>query len=506
MGFGDPTQNPVNLLNPLNPMNPKKSVIASPSPLNSTFPGASSEARARRRMSPVFPMGRATHIVCPDVVSHNTDVIETAESGSYRPRLSRETRRLLLTALVATLTLWVLARVRFPERPAVPNPVPPILDQLTGRPTFAELAARVGELRAQLADSLVSLVLVRDDAHATSGAPVQRAVALRIRDDVAVTVVTPATRRAGTSPRGVVAEDRGSGVMLVETAVKTRPQLPIFWSPRDLQQPRYLLASSASPEDISLQPVFIGSLAPIETPQWTDSVWALPMDAAVAPGALLFTEQGELVGVVVQSGAGPAIVPARVLLASAERLLEAPPKAAAELGIDVEPLTPRLAAAAGAQAGVIVAWVDPAGIAASLLRIGDVIEAIDDVTITGPEQWRVRTARAGTGDTLNLRVTRRGAQRSLQLRVPTASAENAAFLGLGMRRVARVGTEVTRVVRGSASEAAGIAAGDVITAIANIEAPTPAQIASVFEAMESGNLLIVAITRDGAHRVVALQR
>jgi PDZ domain-containing protein len=440
------------------------------------------------------------------VVSHNTDVIGGAESGSYRPRLSRETRRLLLTALVAMLTLWVLARVRFPERPAAPNPVPPILDQLTGPPTFAELAARVGELRGQLADSLVSLMLVRDDAHASSGGPVPRAVALRIRDDLAVTVVAPATRRAGATPRGMVAEDRGSGLTLVETAVKTRPQLPIFWSPRDLQQPRYLLASSASPEDISLQPAFIGALAPIETPQWAGSIWALPMDAAVAPGALLFTEQGELVGVVVQSDAGAAIVPARVLLASAERLLEAPPKAAGELGIDVDTLTPRLAAAAGAPAGVMVAWVDPAGIAGSLLRIGDVIEAIDDVAITNTEQWRVRAARVGAGDTLKLRVIRRGEQRMVQLQVPASSEENAAFLGLGMRRVASVGTEVTRVVRGSAAEAAGIAAGDLITAIGNIRTPTPAQISSAFEAIDSKGLLIVAVTRNGAHRVLALQR
>ena len=75
-----------------------------------------------------------------------------------------------------------------------------------------------------------------------------------------------------------------------------------------------------------------------------------------------------------------------------------------------------------------------------------------------------------------------------------------------MTRVARVGTEVTRVVRGSASEAAGIATGDVITGIGNIRAPTPAQISSAFEALDSGELLIVAIRRDGAHRVMALQR
>jgi S1-C subfamily serine protease len=195
-----------------------------------------------------------------------------------------------------------------------------------------------------------------------------------------------------------------------------------------------------------------------------------------------------------------------VLLASAERLLEVPPKAPAELGVEVETLTPRLAAATGAQSGVVVAWVDPASIAAPLLRIGDVIEAIDDVAITSAEQWRVRATRVGVGDTLNLRVIRRGAPQVVQLLVRAPSTENAAFLGLGMRRVARVGTEVTRVVPGSASEAAGIATGDLITAIGSITAPTPAQIASAFEATEGGKLLIVAVRRNGANRVMALQR
>jgi S1-C subfamily serine protease len=75
-----------------------------------------------------------------------------------------------------------------------------------------------------------------------------------------------------------------------------------------------------------------------------------------------------------------------------------------------------------------------------------------------------------------------------------------------MRRVAGQGTEVTRVVRGSASEAAGIAVGDLITAIGDIRAPTPAQIASAFEAIDSGDLVIVGVSRDGTHRVMALQR
>jgi hypothetical protein len=437
---------------------------------------------------------------------HNIDIIDGSESAPYRPRLSRETRQLLLTAFVAVLTLWILARVRFPDRPPAANPVPPILEQLTGPTTFADLAARVAELREQLADSLVSFVFTRAETQAAAAGAVKRTVALRIRDDIAVTVVAPGNHRTASVASGVVAEDRGSGLVLVSTPVNTRPRVPIFWSPRDLQQPRYVLAASTSLADISLQPAFIGSLAPVETSQWTEPVWALPLDAAIAPGALLFTEQGELVGVVAQCDTGLAVVPARVLLASAERLLEAPPKAPADIGIDVDALTPGLATVVGARSGVVVSWVDPTGIAASMLRIGDVIEAIDDVAIASVEQWRVRAARAVVGDAFTLRVTRRGAQRTVKLVVPSALGVNGAALGLGMRPIARVGTEVTRVAPGSAAEAAGIAAGDVITLIGSITAPTPAQIGSAFDAMNRGDLSIVAVTRDGAHRVMALQR
>jgi S1-C subfamily serine protease len=294
--------------------------------------------------------------------------------------------------------------------------------------------------------------------------------------------------------------------MLVGTPIKTRPRLPIFWSPRDLDQPRYVLASSTSPSGISLHPVFVGSLAPITTPQWAGTVWALPIDAAVVPGALLFTEQGELVGVVAQYDAGLAVVPARMLLASAEGLLESPQKAPADLGIEVDTLTPQLATAAGAETGVVVAWVDPAGIAASMLRVGDVIQAANDTAITSVEQWRVRAARVGVGDTVTLRVIRRGAARTATLAIAATPEDSRAELGLEMRPAARVGTEITRVARGSAAYAAGIAPGDFITAIGSVNAPSPARVASAFAAIERGELLMVAIRRNGTHRVMVLQR
>lgn len=436
---------------------------------------------------------------------HHIDVLDAAERAPYRPRLSRETRRLLLTALVALLALWALARLRFPDRAPAPNPVPPILDQLTGPPTFADLAAHVAELQEQLSDSLVPIVLVRDRAD-DPRVPVDRVPALRIRDDLAVTIIAPAASRSGAAPLGVVADDRGSGLTLVQTDMSTRPALPIFWSPRDLDRPRFLIASSLSPARISLHPAFIGSLAPIEIPQWAGVVWTLPTDAAVTPGALLFTEDGELVGAVASYDAGLAVVPARLLLASAERLLEAPQKEPVDPGIDVDTLTSRLAVAAGAETGVVITWIDPAGPAAGTLGAGDVIQSIDGVAITSAEQWRVRIARAGAGDTLTLGVTRRGAQHDLQLQLPARAGQDPTSLGLTMRPVAQVGAEVMRVARGSAADQAGIAAGDLITAIGGRAAPTPGQVRSAFASIDRGDLLIVAIRRGRAHQVMAIER
>jgi len=74
----------------------------------------------------------------------------TGETSAYRPRLSRETRRLLMTAFLAVLTLWVLARVRFPDRPVNPNAVPALLSQLAGFSRFSDLASAIEDLQAMV--------------------------------------------------------------------------------------------------------------------------------------------------------------------------------------------------------------------------------------------------------------------------------------------------------------------------------------------------------------------
>ena len=71
-------------------------------------------------------------------------------NSPYRPRVSRETRLLLTAGLVAVAALWLLARIRFPERPVDPNPVPSVLSQLASVPKFDGLAGEIAQHQESL--------------------------------------------------------------------------------------------------------------------------------------------------------------------------------------------------------------------------------------------------------------------------------------------------------------------------------------------------------------------
>lgn len=431
----------------------------------------------------------------------------TGETSAYRPRLPRETRRLLMTALLAVLTLWILARVRFPDRPVNPNAVPALLSQLAGFSRFSDLASAIEDLQARVAPTLITVV--SDVADVTEqGIQTERVAALRLRDDIAIAIFEPRASYAERSPPGVIAEDRASGLAVLRVGNRTDTALPVLWSPQRLDKPQYVVVSSPSPGgSMSLRPAFIGSLTPVETPGWIGPVWALPSDADVAPGTFLFTDNAELVGAVARYEDGLAVVPGKMLWAAAEDLLKQPPKIHVDLGIDVEALTPRLSLAGGAEAGVVITRIDPNSVVAGQLKAGDVIQAVDDVSIPTPEHWRVRTARLGAGDTIAIRVLRGGAQRELLVVAETpARVPPSSMLGLTMRPIARVGAAIERVDPGSAAEAAGVEVGDVITAIGDTMGPSAAQVRTAFASTRPGDLLILTITRGAAHRVVALQR
>jgi PDZ domain len=425
-------------------------------------------------------------------------------SSPYRPRVSRETRLLLTAGLMAVAALWLLARIRFPERPVTPNPVSSVLSQLASGPKYDDLAGEIAQLHARLQPSLLAL-----DVPSAIGSlqTSRRTAAIRLRDDLAVTWVAPGLSRERWNNAPIVAPDAASGLAVVRVPSPVSASPPVPWTPRQPQQPRYFVASDVSPEGVSLRPAFVGSLEPIDSPLWSEPLWAVPERADLAAGSFLFTNNAELAGLVITYRRGLAIVPGGTVLAEAERLLGAPPGPPGVIGIEVQDLTPPVASVTAASGGVVVAWVDPDGASRERLTVGDVIEAVDGRALATRQQWDVRVARLSVGETLGLRVRRRGEIGEVALvasapAVPPASRS----LGLTLRARTKIGAEVVRIEQGSAADRAGLAIGDVITLVADVSAPTPAQVMRAYTSMGQGERVMVAVTRGDAHFVTTFER
>ena len=426
----------------------------------------------------------------------------------YRPRVSRETRLLLTTALVAVAALWVLARIRFPDLPATPNPVPPLLTQLATTPTFDGLASEVTSLQSRLEPLLLALdanELVSMPELTARGA---RLTALRLRNDLALAFMTPVPAREHWVTDRVVAADPATGFVVVRVPVEPPVSPPAAWAPRRLDRPRVLMTTDIAAARVALRPVFLGALDPVANPYWSESIWSIPAHTDVAPGSFVFSTAGDLAGMVVAHAGGRAIVPTAILLSEVERLVERSSVPAGDLGIRVQGLTSDVAAATGATRGVVVTSVDAAGPAAGLLAIADVIESADGQIVWTPEHWYVRVARLGSGDVLTLQVRRGGELRAIKLRatIPAASPSDGRSLGLRMRRAPGAGTEILGVDTGSAGARAGLAAGDVVTLVGGVASPTPAQVRETYGAARDGRPVLVAVTRGGNRFVTTLPR
>jgi len=424
-------------------------------------------------------------------------------SSPYRPRVSRETRLLLTAGVMAIAALWLLARIRFPERPVTPNPVPSVLSQLASGPKYDDLAGEIAQLHARLQPSLLALD-VPSAVGSLQTSP--RTAAIRLRDDLAVTLVPPGSSRERWNDAPIVAGDAASGLAVVRVPIPVSASPPVPWTPRQPQQPRYFVASDVSPEGVSLRPAFVGSLDPIDSPLWSEPLWAVPERTDLAAGSFLFTNNAELAGLVITYRRGLAIVPGGTVLAEAERLLAAPPGPPGAIGIEVQDLTPPVASVTAASVGVVVAWVDPDGASREQLMAGDVIEAVDGRALATRQHWDVRVARLSVGETLSLRVRRHGEIRDVAL-VANAPAAQPPSQSLGLTlRARKIGAEVVRIDRGSAADRAGLALGDIITLVAEVSAPTPAQVMRSYSSMGQGERVLVAVTRGETHFVTTLER
>jgi PDZ domain len=400
-----------------------------------------------------------------------------------QPVISRETRLLLITIVVSIAALWVLARIRFQEQPVRSDPVPAVLAQLRPSAGYADLARAIAEIRP----GIVAAVFAD-----------QGAAALRIREDAAVKLIA----QGNEGP----ASDRATGLTIVQSPAAPLPGL-MPWAPRLVDYPRYLVAAELLGEQVSLRPVFVGALFPTNSALWSGEIWVLPAAASIAPGTFVFTTDGAFAGLAVEHNNRTAIVPATLLLKLVENLLREGRRPPGEIGVTVQSLSPAIASASGAAAGMIVTAIDPVGPAAGKLIETDVIEGVDGQAIVTPEHWRARVARLHPGETVMLRVRTKGEIRDVSiaavepLKVPEESADPS--LGLRLRAIPDVGAEVLSVQPRSRAARAGIRPGDVITVAGGQRSPTPAQIVRADAALSDQGSMLLAIAR-GTERFVAV--
>jgi hypothetical protein len=423
------------------------------------------------------------------------------EAKGPRARVSRETRLLLVTLVVSLVALSLLARLRFPEQPVRVNPVPPLLTQFAAPRPFDDLAAEVARIEALVLPAVDVLAL--EPPEGASPARPSAVPAFRFRDLHVFALA--AGSRINSSSHTVLGEDAGSGlVVLGRPPLPPAPFIPA-WAAERTVQPRYLLAAAAAASGIALRPVFVGALQPIDSATWSASVWALETATALAPGMLLFTTSGAFAGVVTEENGGTILVPAPVVTAAAERLLDAAPRPPGTLGLEVQVMPPAFAASTGAR-GLVVSWVDPDGPAAGLVAATDIIEGIETAATLTIETWRVRRARIAAGDEISLRIRRDGVVHAVTVVAAEVESPPPAptMLGLTLRLRARVGSEVVSTERESVAARAGLLPGDVITDAGSVSAPTPAAVATAFSALESGQILLTAVTRGDDHLILEL--
>jgi hypothetical protein len=407
---------------------------------------------------------------------------------TYRPQLSRETRLLLTTAALALAVLWVLARLRFPDSPAAPNPVAPILTQLSSRPAFDDLSAAVAEVHDKLSAQLALF---------------DGAVAFRLGNGRALAWLPQpsAAQRGDSSPLAV---EPWSGLAVVRTASGGAP--PAAWNPANPTRPRYLMASDSTGAQLAVRPVYIGRMDQIASIVSDERAWLIPSSTDVAPGTFLFTADGQLVGLTLREDGRLVVIPGSGLAALADRVVKNASVAPADLGIHVQALTGRVADAVGADSGVIVTSVDPALGSSAPLGPGDVIQGIDGHPLPTMEHWIARMARVRSGTVVTLRVRRGASLHDVPMIAPAPRDVPAVSLGLAMRRRPSGGTEIMGVDRGAAGDRAGLRTGDVVTRLGDTVLPRPADIRGAFVNARAGQPLLVAVTRGATHWITTLEK
>lgn len=439
-----------------------------------------------------------------------------------RFRLARETRLLLVTVVLSAGTLLVLARFRFPDAPPPALPREQPLQRLAAEALFDELAATVALARSRAAPFVPVLQLDAAAGSHSAGAGPRRwfAPALRFRDDLAVAVVGSAGQlrvltAEGVSEAALVAEDAVRGYAVV----RLRGVSPLG-GPPPLDPPRttpagYAVAIDGAPGGAVARPIFVDRFDPLPGASWPAARALPPSLQPGQPGTVVVDLAGRILGMVV--GPDLTLVPASTLVRAAERLLTASASPPATMGVELQDLDRPLASATLAARGAVVAFVDPTGPAAGVLRGGDVIEAVQGEAVASAADVIQRVRAAGPESSVLLGVRRGGESSVLQVTLAAAAAAPGAAsgeaparrpseLGLTLAAERGSGSRVRAVAAGTAAARAGLEVGDVITWIGDDERPAPPVVLRAYTDAASGTSILVGVARAGAHRVLVVEK
>ena len=250
-------------------------------------------------------------------------------------------------------------------------------------------------------------------------------------------------------------------------------------------------------------------------------------------GGPLFNAQGEVIGIntaLYSNNAGGGSVGIGYAIPSSDARMLIPLLRqygylrVGSLEIVPRPVTHALANALGVeQDGVIVATIDPAGPAAGVLKVGDIIRKIGDRDVHSPRDM-YRNVALEIGHRLSLTIWRQGSFMVVDLTpiqapdedghapaaMPRPVAQSSENMRLGAE-VAPLTTEnrssfdipfdvsgilVTKVTPGSQSAAAGLSIGDVIQAVQMEPVSTPADGARIIDrAVAEGRKFIVGLVK-----------
>jgi S1-C subfamily serine protease len=426
------------------------------------------------------------------------------------PGQRREARLLLVTIGVSIGMLLLLARFRFPEEATgrLVEPAAAPLERLAARATFDELASSMADLERRLANRVDVL---RIEPERTPGGFVP---APRLTPDRVVVLLRAGEQVvAGASAEIplIVGRDPVRELAVVAAAPARPDDVVTLRAGPPRPGPRYVAVVEATGQGPAVRPVYVGRTDLIQDPRLnTPLLSVVALQQTVPRGAAIFALDGQLIGLASDSGGGVTIVPSEALRTLAEQAQTAPGRPA-DLGVQVQPLSPALARASGADRGVMVSSVQARGPAANDLLSGDVIRGIDGTGVTTVAGFQQLMATRQPGQAVALDVVRQGKPVQVSVRAVEAAALETALSadsdpGLLLRTIQGAGIEVVALEPRMPGARAELQRGDLIVAIDGRAAVAAGDLLRTYRERPRGGAVLLTIRRGTQHRVVALEK